>query len=252
MLFREYESERKDTIVLLHGGGLSDWSLSDIVNGLKDQYHVVTPIIDGHGSDTGTVFLSIEDSAEKLISWIDAHCDGHVTAICGLSIGAQIALEVLSQRRDIAGYAVIESALLEPIAGIKAMTKPMYDMSYGLIKKRWFAKKQAEALCLPEKYFEQYYIDSSSMSKETLINISLSNGTYKLKDSITGNNAKMLIIYGSKEIKAIQNSARHLNEAVPTSQLYIAEGMKHGQLSLCYPKQYLNLLFGLLENVKCN
>lgn len=95
-----------------------------------------------HGEDGEETFISIENSAAKVIEYIDTHCNGRVFAIGGLSIGVQIVTEVLSQRINISNYSVIESALTYPIKGITAMTIPTYKLFYGLIKQRWFSKLQ--------------------------------------------------------------------------------------------------------------
>lgn len=90
--------------------------------------------------------------------------------------------------------------------------------------------------------FEQYYEDSLKISKESLINIALSNGDYVLKETISFTKSKVLIIVGEKEIGIMKKSARRLNELIPNSQLYIARGMKHGEISLVHTKEYLGLI----------
>ena len=54
MLFIEHNKSNLPTIILLHGGGLSSWAWTGIVGLLQTDYHVVTPIIDGHGEDGST------------------------------------------------------------------------------------------------------------------------------------------------------------------------------------------------------
>lgn len=242
MIFKETEINGFPTIIFLHGGGLSAWSLKPIVDELKKEFHIVTPIIDGHGEDGDETFVSISDSAAKLIQYIDTKYNGQVFAIAGLSIGAQILTEVLSQRADITQYAIIESALIYPIKGITNFTIPMFQLSYGLIKKRWFSKLQANSLSVPAELFETYYQDSLNMSKQSLINMTLSNGTYALKESISNTKAKVLVIVGEKEIAVMKKSAKKLQEIIPKSELYIAPNMKHGEISLKYPQKYIELI----------
>ena len=67
MLFKEIGVKGNPTMILLHGGGLSDWSLQGVVEKLKNEFYVITPIIDGHGEDGHEDFVSIENSATKLI-----------------------------------------------------------------------------------------------------------------------------------------------------------------------------------------
>lgn len=242
MIFKETSNKQLPTIILLHGGGLSFWSLQSIVEQLQSEFHVVTPIIDGHGGDSDEEFVSIQDSAGKLIDYVDTNFNGKVFAIGGLSIGAQITIEVLSQRVDIAQYAILESALVYPIKGTTIMTVPTYKLLYGLVKRRWFSKLQAKSLCVPADMFEQYYQDSLKISKQSLINITLSNGNYNLKSSIMNSKSKILIIVGENEIGIMRKSAQRLREVIKDSELYIAPAMKHGEMSLVYPKKYVELV----------
>ncbi len=247
MLFREFGNRNSKTIILLHGGGLSWWSLKDLAELLKEDYHVVTPIIDGHGEDGENTFLSIEDSAERLAEYIISECSGKVFALAGLSIGAQIVTEVLSIRHDITEYAIIESALVLPIKGVTAMV-PIYKLVYGLIKQRWFSKMQAKSLSVPEEMFEEYYKDSLKMSKQSLVNITLSNGNYSIKKSISETKAKVLVMVGEKEISLMRKSANILHETIPGSKLFVVPEMGHGELSLRYPQKYKEQIYSLFES----
>jgi len=247
MVFKEYGNKSSRTIILLHGGGLSSWSLKNVAELLQKDFHVVTPIIDGHGEDGANTFISIEDSAKKLVEYIDTECSGKVFALGGLSIGAQIVTEVLSVRRDIAEYAIIESALVLPIKGVGAMV-PVYKAVYGLIKRRWFSQMQAKSLLVPKELFEEYYNDSLKMSKQSLINITLSNGNYLIKDTLSDTRAIVLLIVGEKEIGIMKKSAQKLLNAIPGSKLFIAANMGHGEMSLRYPQKYKELICDLFEN----
>lgn len=242
MIFKEFGKKDLPIIILLHGGGLSYWSLNNIVDNLIDNYFVVTPIIDGHADDSENTFISIEDSANKLIKYIDDKCNGQVFAVGGLSIGAQIVVETLSKRENIAKHALIESALVFPIKGMSALTVPTLKLSYGLVKKRWFAKMQAKTLFIPDNMFERYFEDSCKISKQSLINIALSNGNYKLKDSIKNTKSKVLIIVGEKELKIMIKSAKLLEEYISDSHLYTVKSMGHGEFSLVDDKQYLKVI----------
>lgn len=242
MQFREAGSRDKPTVILLHGGGLSWWSLHEVIDGLKGRYHVVTPILDGHGEDGGETFTSIEQSAQKLIGYIDAAHNGSVFALGGLSIGAQIAAEVLSQRADIAKYAILESALAFPMKSVYALAAPMCHCSYGLIKQRWFARLQGKSLCLPDDMLERYYSDSLRISKQSLLNMMLSNSSYSLKKSLAHTRANVLVIVGEREPGVMKRSAQALHLSIPQSMLYVAPAMRHGELSLMHPKKYMTIL----------
>lgn len=242
MIFKEYGNSHSPTIILLHGGGLSDWSLKNIVDRFKDDYHIVTPIIDGHGEAGEETFISIENSSKRLVNYIDTNLNGRVFALGGLSIGAQIVIETLSNRLDIAENIIIESGLIYPINGTKIITAPMMYMSYGLIKKRWFSKLQSKSLFVPNELFEQYYKDSLRMSKQSLINMIISNGTYRLKNSTINTTAKVFVMVGEKEPSIMKKSAKELNNRIKNSKLFIIPEMGHGEISLNYPEKYVELI----------
>ena len=159
MQFHEYGADRKDTILLLHGGGLSWWSCREAAEKLQDDYHVILPILDGHaGSDRA--FTTIEDNASAIISFIDERLGGSVLLIGGLSLGGQILLEMLSQRKDLCSYALVESAAVLPSRLTNALITPAFGSSYGLIRNRSFAKVQFQALHIKPELFEAYYRDT--------------------------------------------------------------------------------------------
>ena len=168
MVIVEYGKQNQDTILLLHGGGLSWWNYREVAKRLAERYHVVLPVLDGH-ADSGAPFTSIEDNAARLISYIDAHFGGQVMLLSGLSLGGQIAVEMLSQRKDICRYALLESTLVKPSKLTAAMIGPAFGMSYGLIKQMWFAKLQADFLGIPKELFDDYYRDTCKISKADMI-----------------------------------------------------------------------------------
>jgi pimeloyl-ACP methyl ester carboxylesterase len=246
MLFTEYGDASSPVVVLQHGGGLSDWSFRAAAELLCPEYRVITPVIDGHGADAGTTFVSIEDSAAKLIAYIDTNCGSHVRAIAGLSLGAQIVVEALSQRRELTDCALVESALVIPMKAA-AWSAPSYKMFSGLFQQEWFARMQACALQLPDELFEEYFTDSKKMSAESLVNITRSNAAYTLKAAVSQTQAKTLIVAGERELSIMLRSAKKLQDMIQGSKLYIAPGLRHGEFSLKHIAAYVETLKQLMQ-----
>ena len=241
MRVQEFGQQNADVILLLHGGGLSWWNYREVAQKLAEQYHVVLPVLDGHaGSDAP--FTTIEENAARLISYIDDHFDGRVLAIGGLSLGGQVAVEILSQRKDICQYALIESALVKPMELTAALLGPTFGMSYGLIKQKWFAKLQADYLGIPRDLFDDYFRDTCKISKADMIAFLKANSMYTVKPSLSETKAKVKIVAGSKEQKNIWDSAEFLHQAIPGSSMEILPGLRHGDLSINNPEQYAQIL----------
>ncbi len=242
----EYGKQNKDIIMLLHGGGLSWWNYRAEVELLGDRYHVVFPILDGH-ADSDNDFISIEENASRIISFIDSEYGGSVLLIGGLSLGAQVLTEMLSQRGDICRYAIIESASVIPSKITNALIRPTFASSYSLIQKKWFAKKQFQYLRIREDLFEDYYRDTSKISKSNMIAFLKANTEYKLKPGIQNSRAQVRIIVGEKEQKKMIRSAELLHEMLPESRLEIKDGLYHGEYSINHPELYVKELLEMIE-----
>ena len=237
----EFGQQNPNVIMLLHGGGLSWWYYREAAQKLAERYHVVLPVLDGH-ADSDTPFSTIEENAASLISYIDTHFGGQVLALGGLSLGGQIAVEMLSQRKDICRYALLESALVKPMKLTHALIEPTFGMSYGLIKQKWFAKLQADFLGIPKALFDDYYRDTCAISKADMIAFLKANSIYTIKSGLSETKAKVKIAAGAKEQKNMRDSAVLLNQAIPGSSMEILPELRHGDLSLNKPERYVKIL----------
>ena len=237
----EFGPERKETILLLHGGGLSWWNFREQAEILKDRYRVILPILDGHaGSDRP--FTTIEDNALEIVSFIDERLGGSVLLLGGLSLGAQIALEILSERSDICAYALIESAAVIPSGVTRALIGPTFGMSYGLIKNRRFARMQFQSLHIKEALFEDYYRDTCGIEKADMIAFLKANAAYRLKDALGSVRAETHLFYGEKETRKIRKSAEKIRETLPPCRLHPLPGLYHGEFSLNHAPAYADAI----------
>jgi hypothetical protein len=245
MIVKEYGKSNKDIIMLLHGGGLSWWNYEEVSEILKSNYHVILPILDGHsGSDRD--FTSIESNANEIIEYIDNNYNGNVKLIGGLSLGAQILLDILSKRDNICEYAIIESALVYPMKMTNKLIESSINMSYGLINKKWFSKLQFKSLKIKEELFDKYYIDSSNITKDNMISFLKANSNYHLKN-IKTNKSKSIVIVGSKERPIMIKSAKIIHDELINSELEILSGYYHGDLSINHPNEYAEKVKKLIK-----
>lgn len=242
----EYGKENRDVILLLHGGGLSWWNYRTAAERLGGQYRVVLPVLDGHaGSDRA--FTSIEDNAAAVIGYIDSHCGGCVALLGGVSLGGQIAAEVLAQRPDICRAAVLESVSAIPMPLTKWMVGSMMAASYGLIQKPWFARWQFKALGIDSRWYGDYYRDTCAISKESMTAFLRANAAYEARRELGDTAAKVLVLVGEKETGQMQRSARKLQALIPGSTLEILPGLGHGQCSVNHGEKFAERIMELLH-----
>lgn len=247
MNFKEYGDCNNDTIMLLHGGGLSWWNYREEAEKLKESYHIIIPILDGH-SDSDRKFTSIEDNAQEIIDYITSNYNGHVRLIGGLSLGGQILLEILSRKNDICDYAIIESALAIPMKATYKMIKPAFSMSYGLISKKWFSQMQFNSLKIRKDLFSEYYRDTCKIAKEDMIAFMKANSKYEIKDSLQSTKAKVLVVVGNKERPIMKKSASIIHQRIKESKIEILPNYYHGDFSINNPEQYISAINTLITS----
>lgn len=247
MKYIEYGDANKDAIILLHGGGFSWWNYREIAETLSSDYHIILPILDGH-AESNDDFSTIEDNAARIISFIDEHLGGSVLLIGGLSLGGQILLEILSQRKNICRYALVESALVIPSKFTYSMIKPAFGSCYGLIKHKWFAKLQFRSYRIKQELFEDYFRDTCGISKQNMISFLQANSLYSVKESLKESCSKVSIFVGEKENNAMQKSASIIHNALPGSSLQILPKMYHGEFSMNHANDYANTVIQMIQN----
>lgn len=254
MIFHEFGDKKFPHILLIHGGGNSWWNYLRQARMLSDKYHVILPTLDGHGEEYQKDYISTENSAQQIMEYIKNNCDRKLFAIGGVSLGGQIAIELLSLDSDIAEKAIIDGSICIPQPKlarictiiIKLFGKIMFSKSASKIQ-LGLMKKMYPNMAYPEE-IENYYIeDMPRLPIKTLVTIYQTYmGRYRLKDTITESKAQVLYIYGEKEMRCVKESAKLFQKMHPDCTLYEAKGYNHGYLSAYLPLEWMELVNHIL------
>ena len=212
----------------------------------QGKYQVLVPDLPGHGQSRTIPFISMQDTAKQVLEMIRAKAGSHGIILVGLSLGAQLVVELLSQAPDLAEAAVINSALVEPMKGTLAMVKPAVAMSLPLAKNRSFAKLQAKQLYIGPELFEQYFEDSKQISGENLTKVLEANMSYTLPEGFGQCNARVLSIVGEKEKGAMLKSNAEIVAASANGTGVIVPGIGHG-VSLANPDLFNRIMEAWIE-----
>ncbi|WCF08652.1 alpha/beta hydrolase [Paenibacillus thiaminolyticus] len=214
-------------LVFLHGGGVSGWMWEKQLEYFKGRYHIVIPDLPGHGKSKDIPFHSICQTAQSIIQLIDMHREGRQVTVVGFSLGAQIALEMLGMREDVADHAVIVSGLAKPMKLGYSLLAPLLRMSYPLVKNRSFAQLQARQLRIGPEQFERYYQESLQMKRDTFMAMMQENMSYRLPEGFARNRARILVMAGEKERKVMKDSAAFIARSHPGAEGYLVPAAGH-------------------------
>ncbi|MNZ78624.1 2-succinyl-6-hydroxy-2,4-cyclohexadiene-1-carboxylate synthase [compost metagenome] len=235
LFYTETGNKEAPMIVFLHGGGVSGWMWERQVEYFQN-YHCLVPDIPGHGRrESGT--FSMNDAAEALIELVQSKAKGKKVILIGFSLGAQLALSMLSKVPTLADYAVINSALTRPFRYANKFIAPMVKMTSGWMTNRSFAKLQAKQLYIGEDMFEQYFKDSRTMKAEVLIEVLEENMSFSIPDGLEDSKCKVLVTVGAREKKMMRQSAKDIVSQWSGCKGVIISGVGHG-VSLARPELF--------------
>ena len=148
MKFHEFGDKENPHIMLIHGGGNSWWNYLRQAKVLSKEYHVILPTLDGHGEEYNTEYVSTTDSAQKLILYINRNCNGQLFLLCGVSLGGQIVIEMLSLKADICQKAIIDGSICYPQPKLEKFCIATVKLFGGLMFSRFSCKCQMVLLRL--------------------------------------------------------------------------------------------------------
>ena len=248
MQYKEYGKQNRDVIILLHGGGLSWWNYREVSERLQHDFRIIIPILDGHaGSDE----ISQQSKTMPLKSFLllIGNFGGSVLLIGGLSLGGQILLEMLSRRKDLCRFAMVESAAVIPSKLTYSLIKPAFGSCYELIRQKWFSKLQFRSLRMKPELFNDYYQDTCGITKQNMIAF-LTRKFYVFHEEVSwrvcGRNPFVCRGAGKQTYLA---SARKLHETLEKSSLNVLPAMYHGEFSINHADLYVKDCVPLLNSI---
>ncbi|MGE7093192.1 alpha/beta fold hydrolase [Lysinibacillus sp. NPDC048646] len=247
LYYQEHGDKNASMMILfLHGGGVSGWMWDKQIQYFTD-YHCVVADLPEQGLSKHEPNFSILDSAEKLIDLIEEKAPGKQVVVIGFSLGAQIAIQMLSIKANLIDFAIINSALVRPSPYAKKIISPTIKWTFPLIKNKAFSKIQARMLYIEHDHFQRYYKESCQMKVETLIRIIEENLSFEIPERFNQAQTKILITVGEKEKAMMRKSAIDLVKSNPNCQGVILAKIGHG-VSLAKPDFFNRMIEGWVND----
>ena len=206
--YLEFGDRGNPTILLLHGAGALDTFREQYC--LADRYHLIVPHLRGAGSAAGQ---SYEPEAQVKELWELIDCLGKERiGVIGHSLGAQIAVMLVSQHPERFSFAVFLSAWVNP----RPKTVGMYCSLAGISAKmlHWGALVRLQGRYWHYTAEQAEYMAAYSKRVTPEVYRSFFANTLNLKTLPGYANVKipMLAICGSREVRDMKASLRLLGE----------------------------------------
>lgn len=243
--YREFGDTSSPLMVFIHGGGVSGWMWDKQIKHFTN-FHCLVPDLPEQGKNRNKDHFSINFSAKKIIELIEEKGKGKTVIVIGFSLGAQVLIAMLSIKPDLIQYAMINSALVQPIPFAKALINSL-GLTYSLIKSKTFSKIQAKSMYIDETNFENYYHDSFQISKNTFMRILEENMSFTIPKGFENASSNILVTVGEKEKNIMKKSVTEIIQSNPNCTGIIISNIGHG-IPLANPNLFNTLIENWLEH----
>ena len=241
MNYLTYGDKQNKALVLIHGMASTALLCYEPILKYLKNYYVVLVEVDGHSKNVKGDLLSLKDCCDNIEEYIDKNLNGHIHGLCGFSMGATMAVELIGRGNISVDRTVLDAAFTVKM-GIK--TKPFEICFCKAIKRIQEGKKIPQFLMDSvmgkgnKSVTEMLYRDVSS---KTIINACEFVYKYNIPGGLRNYRNPVLFLRGAREPYP-RKSASLLKKALPQMEEKILDGMGHGQYLHEHPAEYANVL----------
>ncbi|MEN6293370.1 MAG: alpha/beta hydrolase [Methanobacterium sp.] len=249
LYIKETGKSNDETIVFLHGDGIAGWMWDEQLKAFGD-YHCIIPDLPGHGKSAEVKSFSVQSAADMIIDIIKNKAKNGKAHLVGLSLGAQIVVQILNTAPEVVNHALISGAIvrnsrptesfLELLDNLIALYLPDKNKTIRIMS---YVRSYNIPKNLRSKFKEStYVIESYSLDKilrETIL--------FKMPDNLEHVDVPVLVMTGEKDYRIVNESALNLLNVLPSSKGAIA--LKVGHLwNIENPEMFNNVLRAWISN----
>lgn len=237
----EYGNIQSPTILFLHAFGMH-WSMwQDVIDGLKTDYHLLIPSLEGHEDAHRTVFSTVEHNALSLSDWLCKNGYQKIYAVIGVSLGGAVTAKLLSLKTMNISFAIIDAGII-PV-GLNQIQE-FFEVSSNLFM--FFAAHNLhliKLLGLYDQYSQKQMVQFNKMIKtitwETAKNVFYGVDTYTLPNCSSDVATNIAYWYGSLEEKERKAAGERLKQLFSNVTIKSFDGYSHAQMCLAKPEIYV-------------
>lgn len=230
MLFNEFGSKERPTLLLMHGM-MQDWrSEYELLRPLEEHYRLIIPAQDGFYDGSGD-FTTFADQARQVEEYIFEHHGGKIHGAYGASQGGLMLTELLTRGSIDMGTVIMDGCYVAHQGRLSGIVTAWMFKKYkntGRFPTLINVMMKLMGTTLEEMadgLTDGLYMNASD---ETVERNFIENYTYRTRPEISENEAMVYLWCGSKEPYAIK-SHRILKKYLKNYEEEIMEGLGHGE-----------------------
>lgn len=241
MNYLTYGNKQNKAIVFIHGMASTALLCYEPILEYFENYYVVLVEVDGHSSNTKGNLTSLKNCCDDIEKYIIENLNGHIYGLCGFSMGATMAVELIGRGNISVDKTVLDAAFTVKM-GLK--TKP-FELCFSKAIKRIQQGKMIPKFLLDSvmgkdnnSVIEMLYQDVTS---DTIINACEFVYKYEIPTGLNDYKNPVLFLRGSREPYP-RKSAAILKNYLPQMKKKVFKDMGHGQYLHEHPAEYAKIL----------
>ncbi|WP_081665366.1 alpha/beta hydrolase [Mycobacterium sp. UM_CSW] len=242
LFVREYGPAGAPTIVFLHGAYTSGWYWEPVVERLQ-QYRCLVPDLPHYGKSFEQGPFEMGRAAAAVAELIRSRVDTGRAHVVGLSLGAQVGVQLLATEPKLVDRAVLCGTILNRVPFVEVtrrlMSLPARNSAYRWMVRRYRTAWQAR---VPAPHIDDYREDVRLITSGQLADVTMASSGFRLPAELGQSDSPTMFVTGAKELPLVRRWAAALAEQMPNGVDRVALGMPHD-----WPTRYPELFARTLD-----
>lgn len=244
MYFEKYGDSQKPTIVFLHGAHFVHTFGKQYV--LSDKYYLVVPHIMGYGNDADRVF-DTDQAVKELADFIRGL--NKTVMLVGFSLGAQLAVRLISEHGELFNSAVIVSPWLIKEEPMLSKMLAANEKQLSFMQKKWLCNLMGLKYGLPGAQRKEFVGQVQKEQLETIKNTVYNNITLESAGGLANAGIPMIALAGAREPAEIKESVTALHQINIKCRVEVWEEAEHN-IPMAFDTRFNTLLCEMMERIK--
>ncbi len=229
-------------IVFLHGAYTSGWYWEPVVERMQ-QYHCLVPDLPHYGKSFEQGPFEMARASAAVADLIRSRVDTGRANVVGLSLGAQVGVQLLATEPKLVDRAVLCGTIINRVPFVpltrRLLALPARNSVYRWMVRRYRSAWQSK---VPLAHREDYREDVRLITSGQLADVTMASSGFTLPEEIEQSDSLALFIAGGKELPAVRRWAAALAQQMPNGIDRVATGMPHD-----WPTRYPDLFARTLQ-----
>ncbi len=216
----EIHPQNKETILFIHDYSMAGWMWDEQLKAFND-YHCLVPDLPEHGESSDVKPFTIENAAEMIIELIKSKAHNEKVHLVGMSLGAQIILQILSEAPGVVDHALISGGLVNTTPPTETFLKLLDDLikAYLPIKNDNLSiGSYIRSYGIPRGLVRKFKQSTYTIPTDSSNRIIRENLLFEQPTGLEKVNAPVLVLAGEKDYRIIKESAKDLLNTIPNSE----------------------------------